>query len=56
MDRVDSDKAKDFEVVVWKEYERILQQTQRQTVGIKFLERFEFYEQAKKAYAIIITG
>lgn len=56
MDRVESDKAKNLEVKVWKEYESILTKTQEKPVAIKFLDRFEFYEQAKNSYAVIITG
>lgn len=56
MDRVDSDKAVNLDVKVWKEYEEILRKTQGKPVELKFVERFEFYEQAKKSYAVILTG
>jgi L-fucose mutarotase len=56
MDRVDSDKAVNLEVKVWKEFENILMKTQGKKVEMKYVERFQFYEQAKKAYAIILTG
>lgn len=56
MDRVDSDKARNLEVRVWKEYDRILEKMEGKPVNIKFVERFEFYEQSKKSYAVIITG
>ena len=50
MDRVDSDKQKNLDVKVWKEYESILGATQDQKTEITYLERFQFYERAKKAY------
>lgn len=56
MDRVDSDKAANLNVKVWKEYEQILESSQATPVKVKFVERFQFYEQAKKAYAVIQTG
>lgn len=56
MDRVDSDKAINLEVKVWKEFQQILDKMEGKHVQMKYLERFEFYEQAKKSYAVIITG
>ena len=50
MDRVDGDKKKNLDVTVWKDYERILSETQDQKTEITYLERFQFYERAKKAY------
>ena len=50
MDITDSDKAKGMpEPEIWPEYEKL-------TGGFEKLERFAFYERAKKAYAIIQTG
>lgn len=50
MDLTDGDKAKGMpEPEIWPEYEKL-------TGGFEKLERFEFYERAKKAYAIIQTG
>lgn len=56
MDRVESDKIANLNVKVWEEYDQILELSQGKPVKTKFVERFEFYEQAKKAYAIIQTG
>ena len=50
MDRVDSDKMKNLDVAVWKEYKRILDAVQDQKTEITYLERYQFYERAKKAY------
>jgi L-fucose mutarotase len=50
MDLTDSDKAKGMPTPdIWPEYERL-------TGSVEKLERFEFYERAKKAYAVIATG
>ena len=50
MDLTDSDKEKEMpEPVIWQDYEKL-------TGGVEKLERFEFYERSRKAYAIIQTG
>ena len=54
MDRVDSDKMKNLDVAVWKEYKRILDAVQDQKTEITYLERYQFYERAKKAYGTLI--
>ena len=52
MDKTDSDR--DLDLPIWKEYRNIVaDHTDREPV---FLERFEFYERAKKAYAVVVTG
>jgi L-fucose mutarotase len=56
MDRVDSDKQKNLIVTIYDDYQRILDSTQKENIKPVYLERFEFYERAKKAYAIIQTG
>lgn len=54
MDRVPGDSA---DVSVWKEYEKIISAAEgRGAESIELLERFEFYRQAERAYAIIATG
>ncbi len=50
MDLTDEDKAKGMpQPVIWAEYEKL-------TGGVEKLERFDFYERARKAYCIIQTG
>ena len=50
MDLTQSDKDKNMPVPeIWAEFER-------ETGGVKKLERFSFYERAKKAYCVIQTG
>lgn len=44
-----------YEPVIWNEYEEILKKSEEPS-KIKYLERFEFYEQAKDAYAVVATG
>lgn len=56
MDLTDSDKEKGMaEPVIWKGYQDLVS---NETGGIelKKLERFEFYERAKNAYAIVQCG
>ena len=50
MDLTDGDKAKGMpQPAIWAEYEKL-------TGSVEKLERFDFYESAKKAYCIIQTG
>ncbi len=52
MDKTEKDK--DLEVPIWNEYREIASKhTDKEPV---FLERFEFYERARKAYAVVVTG
>ncbi|HBB06096.1 MAG TPA: L-fucose mutarotase [Firmicutes bacterium] len=41
--------------VIWKEYERIANKNDK-NAKIGKIDRFAFYERAKKAYAVIATG
>ena len=40
----------------WDEYSHIMKESEGETVRIGHIERFAFYERAKKAYAVIATG
>lgn len=52
MDKTERDR--DIDVPIWNDYKKIIAaHTDSEPV---FLERFEFYERAKKAYAIVVTG
>lgn len=52
MDKTESDK--DLKIEIWDTYKEITSaHTDKEPV---FLERFEFYERAKKAYAVVVTG
>ena len=41
---------------VWEEYRRILSLREPEHQGIATVERYEFYERAKRAYAVVATG
>ena len=56
MDLVPSDKQKGIEVKAWKDYQRVVDKAEQKAIEFKLLERFEFYERAKKSYAIIHSG
>ena len=42
--------------VIWDKYKKIVAAYESDAGRIQFVERFAFYERAKKAYAIIATG
>ncbi len=52
MDKTESDR--NLEIPIWEEYKAIAaEHTDRAPV---FLERFAFYERARKAFAVVVTG
>ncbi|XP_018543761.1 fucose mutarotase isoform X1 [Lates calcarifer] len=55
MDLVDSDKQRALAVPVWDTYTLLLGQAGSQA-PLEKVERFAFYERAKKAYAVVATG
>lgn len=54
MSLMDCDKGK-INPVIWNDYKNIAE-TRDENVKIGHLGRFEFYERAQKAYAVIATG
>lgn len=57
MDLTDSDKKKGMPVpVIWSEYEQILSGISGKQVEMEMMERYEFYQRAEKAFAVIQTG
>ena len=42
--------------VIWDEYKAIIQRNGENPEAVEMIERFAFYERAKKAYAIVATG
>ena len=46
----------DVQPVIWNEYKKIISNYEPENCKIEYIERFEFYERAKKAYAVIATG
>ncbi|KAM4851458.1 fucose mutarotase isoform 2-T2 [Thomomys bottae] len=55
MELVPSDKERGLKTPVWKDYELLLLRAGC-TKALVTIERFEFYERAKKAFAIVATG
>ncbi|MBQ3901244.1 MAG: L-fucose mutarotase [Clostridia bacterium] len=52
MDKTEQDR--DLKVEIWDEYKKIVaEHTDKEP---QFLERFAFYERARKAYAVVVTG
>ncbi|MEG1981254.1 MAG: RbsD/FucU domain-containing protein [Clostridia bacterium] len=48
--------ATDMVPEVWEEYKEIINKAESSKIDIEMMERFDFYERAKKAYAIIASG
>lgn len=46
----------DVKPTIWDEYKSVINKYEPQNCKIEFVERFEFYERAKQAYAVIATG
>ncbi|MCR4586343.1 MAG: fucose isomerase [Lachnospiraceae bacterium] len=54
MEKVPGDTA---DISIWKKYEELIAKEEPRGISvIGTLERFEFYEQAKRAYAVIATS
>ena len=54
MERVPGDNA---DVSIWKTYEKMIEKEEPRGISvIRRLERFAFYEEAKKAYCVIATS
>lgn len=41
---------------IWNEFQEIIQKHESLEEPIEYVERFEFYERAKRSYAIVATG
>lgn len=46
----------DVNPTIWEDYKSIISKYEPQNCKIEYIERFDFYERAKKAYAVIATG
>ncbi|WP_320129500.1 L-fucose mutarotase [uncultured Sphaerochaeta sp.] len=44
------------ETPIWKEYEKLAKEGDPNFKGFKFIERYAFYDRARKSYAIVATG
>lgn len=49
-------KDDDYHPVIWEEYQNILHQCKAENQNIEYVERFDFYERSKAAYAIVTTS
>jgi len=56
MDLVDADKKREFKVPVWTVYAAIVDRIEEKHIEYEKVERFQFYERAKKAFAVVHTG
>lgn len=54
MDRVDSDKARDLYVEAYSTTENAV--APHSSLPVEYLERFSFYEQAKKSFVVVQTS
>jgi L-fucose mutarotase len=41
---------------IWKQFSQLLETSEGKPVELQQVERFAFYEQAKKAYAVVATS
>ncbi len=46
----------DIKPTIWEEYRRIIKASGEKFDNFEFIKRFDFYERAKKAYAIVATN
>lgn len=46
----------DVKPVIWDKYRKIIDKHEEAEVRFEFIDRFKFYERAKKAYAIVATS
>ncbi len=42
--------------VIWEEYKKVILDSKEPFADFEFVERFAFYERARKAYAVVATG
>jgi len=45
-----------YEPVIWETYKSIVRSFDERAADFEFVERFQFYERTRKAYAVIATG
>jgi L-fucose mutarotase len=42
--------------IIWGNYRAVIEQNSEEFTGFEYIDRFDFYERAKKAYAIVATS
>jgi L-fucose mutarotase len=52
----EADVKRGVRVPIWDTYKEIINRAEGREVPIESLERFDFYERAKKAYSVVNTG
>jgi L-fucose mutarotase len=45
-----------YQPVIWDEYREIVQKNEPQLTDFEYVERFAFYERARKAYAVLASS
>jgi L-fucose mutarotase len=45
-----------YKPIIWEDYRRIVRQYESAFTDFDYVERFAFYERAKKAYAVLATS
>ena len=48
--------GEDTKPTIWEEYRSVIKQSGEKFEAFEYVERFAFYERAKKAYAVVATG
>jgi len=48
--------GENYKPVIWNEYRKIILQSKEHFKEFEFIEKFAFYERARKAYAVIATS
>ena len=56
MERTESDKKCNLSTPIWDEFKNAVNNAEQREIGIQLVERFQFYEQAKRAFAVVATG
>ncbi|ELU09742.1 hypothetical protein CAPTEDRAFT_178290 [Capitella teleta] len=56
MQRVPEDEAKNLPVPIWDKYQDVVNKAEGKKITMEKVERFAFYERAKKAFAVVHTG
>lgn len=51
-----AENGENFKPGIWEVYREIIQASKEQFIEFEFIERFAFYERAKKAFAVIATS
>lgn len=54
MQRMECDS--NLEISIWKDYERICRSGDPGFKGLSYIDRFDFYERTRKAFAVVATG